>query len=217
MNADLSYLNISEYRNMYENLSPAQLVEFSIKRGEGILTNKGALAINTGKYTGRSPKDRFIVKQGSTTDKINWGKTNLPIDEKIFDKLYDSVIKYLKGKDIFVFNGFVGALKEYSMPIRVICENASQALFATQMFRRPNYDELGNFQPEFNVIAAPGFKARGKEDGINSEAFILINFDKKIILIGGTHYSGEIKKSVFSVMNFLLPQKELCLCTVLQI
>ncbi|CAB1251871.1 phosphoenolpyruvate carboxykinase (ATP) [Clostridium sp. MT-14] len=207
MNGDLTYLNIEGYKNVYRNLSPAQLVEFSIKRGEGLLSDKGALVINTGKYTGRSPKDRFIVKQKSIEDKINWGNSNLPVEEKVFDKLYEKVLDYLKGKDIFVFDGFVGALEEYSMPIKVICENASQALFSTNMFRRPSPDKLKNFQPEFNVIAAPGFKGEGIKDGINSEAFILINFDRKIILIGGTHYCGEIKKSVFSVMNFLLPQK----------
>ncbi|MHC6180744.1 phosphoenolpyruvate carboxykinase (ATP) [Clostridium sp. JNZ X4-2] len=208
MNVDLAYLNIEEYKNVYKNLSPAELIELSIKRNEGFLSDKGALIINTGKYTGRSPKDRFIVKQESIMDKINWGNSNLSIDEKTFDKLYDRVLNYLKDRDIFIFDGFVGALEEYSMPIRVICENASQALFSTQMFRRPDQDKLKYFSPEFNVIAVPDFKANGEEDGINSETFILINFDKKIILIGGTHYCGEIKKSVFSVMNFLLPQRE---------
>ncbi|MCI1945947.1 phosphoenolpyruvate carboxykinase (ATP) [Clostridium luticellarii] len=208
MNMDLTYLNIDRYRAMYRNLPPAKLIELSIKRNEGILSNKGALMINTGKYTGRSPKDRFIVRQKSIVDKINWGNTNLSIDEGTFDRLYNRVLSYLQDRDIFVFDGFVGALSEYSMPIRVICEKASQALFATQMFRRPALDELKNFDPEFNVIAVPDFKACGKNDGINSEAFILINFDKRVILIGGTSYCGEIKKSVFSVMNFLLPQKD---------
>ncbi len=207
MNIDLSYLNINKYRNMYKNLSPAELTEFSIKRGEGFLSNKGALMINTGKYTGRSPKDRFIVNQESIRDKINWGNVNLPIEEDIFNRMYDKILNYIKDKDIFVFDGFVGALKKYTLPIRVICEKASQALFANQLFRRPTEDDLKCFVPEFNIISAPGFKAKGKEDGLNSDAFVLINFDKKIILIGGTSYAGEIKKSVFSVMNFLLPQK----------
>lgn len=207
MNINLQNLNIKDYNKIYRNLSVAELTEFAIKKGEGTLSNKGALVVNTGKYTGRSPKDRFIVKQSSINDKINWGDVNLPIEEAIFDKLYNKVIDYLKGKDLFVFDGFVGAMKEYTLPIRTVCEKASQAMFANQLFRRPNTDDLENFKPEFNIIAAPGFKANGKEDGINSEAFILVNFDKKIILIGGTHYSGEIKKSVFSIMNFLLPQK----------
>ncbi|QXE19868.1 phosphoenolpyruvate carboxykinase (ATP) [Clostridium sp. 001] len=207
MNIDLSYLNINKYRNMYKNLSPSELTEFSIKRGEGFLSNKGALMINTGKYTGRSPKDRFIVNQESIRNKINWGNVNLSIEEDIFNKMYDKILNYISDKDIFVFDGFVGALKKYTLPIRVICERASQALFANQLFRRPTEEDLKCFTPEFNIISAPGFKAKGKEDGLNSDAFILVNFDKKIILIGGTSYSGEIKKSVFSVMNFLLPQK----------
>ncbi|AZV55638.1 phosphoenolpyruvate carboxykinase (ATP) [Clostridium sp. AWRP] len=207
MNIDLSYLNINKYRNMYKNLSPSELTEFSIKRGEGFLSNKGALMINTGKYTGRSPKDRFIVNQESIRNKINWGNVNLSIEEDIFNKMYDKVLNYISDKDIFVFDGFVGALKKYTLPIRVICEKASQALFANQLFRRPMEEDLKCFTPEFNIISVPEFKANGKEDGLNSDAFILVNFDKKIILIGGTSYSGEIKKSVFSVMNFLLPQK----------
>lgn len=208
MNIDmeLESLNISGCKNIYRNLSVAQLTEFAIKRNEGVLSSKGALVVNTGKYTGRSPKDRFIVKQKSIEDKINWGEVNQPIDEKIFNKIYDQVAKYLKGKDVFVFDGFVGASSKYTLPIRTVCECAYEAMFANQLFRRPDIADLSDFQPKFNIIAAPGFKANGKEDGLNSEAFILVNFDKKIILIGGTQYSGEIKKSVFSVMNFLLPE-----------
>ena len=207
MNINLEYLNISNYKNLYRNLSVAELTEFAVKRGEAVLSDKGALVVNTGKYTGRSPKDRFIVKQESVENKINWGNVNLPIDEEVFNKLYDKVIEYLKEKDVFVFDGFVGAMKEYTLPIRVVCERASQAMFANQLFRRPSVADLMDFAPEFNVVSAPGFKANGAEDGINSEAFILVNFDKKVILIGGTQYSGEIKKSIFSIMNFLLPEK----------
>lgn len=207
MNINLEYLNISEYKHLYRNLSVAQLTEFAINRGEAVLSDKGALVVNTGKYTGRAPKDRFIVKQKSVEDKINWGDINFPIDEVIFNKLYDKVIEYLKKKDLFVFDGFVGAMKKYTLPIRVVCEHASQAMFSNQLFRRPSGADLANFIPEFNVVAAPGFKANGAEDGINSEAFIMINFDKKVILIGGTQYSGEIKKAIFTIMNFLLPQK----------
>lgn len=207
MNINLEYLNISEYKNLYRNLSVAELTEFAVRRGEAVLSDKGALVVNTGKYTGRSPKDRFIVKQKSIEDKINWGDVNLSIDEEVFDKLYYKVVEYLKEKDIFMFDGFVGAMKEYTLPIRVVCEYASQAMFANQLFIRPSIADLINFVPEFNVVAVPGFKASGAEDGINSEAFILVNFDKKVILIGGTQYSGEIKKAIFSIMNFLLPEK----------
>jgi len=204
---NLDYLGIKNCKKIYRNLPTADLVEFALKKNEGMFSSTGALVVKTGKYTGRSPKDRFIVKQRSIEDKVNWGDINLPIEENIFDNLYSQVANHLDDKEVFVFDGYVGAMKEYSMPIRVVCEYASQALFSNQMFRRLNKEELENHNPEFTVISVPGFKAKGKEDGINSEAFIIVNFDKKIILIGGTQYSGEIKKSIFSIMNFLLPLK----------
>ena len=204
---NLDYLNIKQYNKIYRNLSIPQLVDFAIKRGEGVLSDKGALVVNTGKYTGRSPKDRFIVKDDITKDVLNWSDVNLPIDESAFDKIQEDVCEYLKGKDLFIFDGYVGALEKYRLPIRVICEYAYQAMFANQMFIRPDKEQLDNHDPEFNVIAVPGLKAKDKENVLNSEAFILINFSKKLILIGGTAYSGEIKKAVFSVMNFLLPKK----------
>lgn len=207
MKINLEHLNIKGYKNLYRNLPVSELVQFAVEKKEGVLSEDGALVINTGKYTGRSPKDRFIVKQKSISDNINWGKVNLPIDENVYENLYKKVTEYLENKDLFVFDGFVGADKEYRLPIRVVCEYASQAMFSNQLFRRPTKAELENHVPEFTVISAPGFKASGKEDGVNSEAFVIINFDKKIILIGGTKYSGEIKKSVFSIMNFLMPQK----------
>lgn len=204
---ELKNMGITTSKNVYRNLSIPELVEKALERGEGVLSDTGALVVKTGKYTGRSPKDRFIVRQKSVDDKINWGDVNLPTTEEVFDNLYNKVMNYLKDKDLFVFDGYVGAMKEYSLPIRVVNELASQALFSNQLFRRLNKEELENHKPEFTVIAAPGYKCRGKEDGVNSEAFVLINFDKKIILIGGTHYAGEIKKSVFSVMNYLMPEK----------
>ena len=207
MSINLDYLNIKDYKTLHRNASAAELVEFAIKRGEANLSDKGALVVNTGKYTGRSPKDRFIVKDDITKDLINWGDVNLSIDEKVFDKLYNDVTNYLKEKELFVFDGHVGALKEYTMPIRVVCERAYEAMFANNMFIRPTEAQLSDHNPYFNVISAPGFKAKGAEDGVNSEAFVLMNFTKRIILIGGTAYCGEIKKSVFSAMNFLLPNK----------
>jgi len=207
MNFNLDYLNIKNYKNLYRNISIPKLIEFAVKREEGVLSDKGALVVNTGKYTGRSPNDRFIVKDNITKDTINWGKGNLSIDEHVFDEIYNDVLDYLKQKDLFMFDGFIGTLKQYTLPIRVICECAYQAMFSNQMFIRPDVEQLSNYIPGFNIISVPGFKARGMEDGINSEAFVLINFSKKIILIGGTAYSGEIKKSAFSVMNFLLPQR----------
>ena len=201
---NLDYLNLYNYKNIYRNLSVPQLIEHSLKRKEGILSDNGALVVNTGKYTGRSPKDRFIVKDDITKDTINWGKVNLPIEEEKFIKLHKDLSNYLVGKNLFIFDGYVGASEKYGMPIRVVCEYASQALFANQIFIRPTEEELEKIEPEFNVICAPGFKAKGKEDGINSEAFILMDFSKKLVLIGGTAYCGEIKKAMFSIMNFLL-------------
>lgn len=208
MNLNLDYLNIKNCNIVGRNLSVAELIECAVKNGEGTLTNNGALDVVTGKYTGRSPKDRFIVKDELTKDKINWGKVNLPIDIAKFDALYDDVVNYLANKDIFVFDGSICALKDYSVKLRVVCEKAYQALFVSNMFIRPTEEELLNHVPEFNIISAPGFKVSAPEKyGINSEAFVIINFSKKIVLIGGTGYSGEIKKAMFSSMNFLLPQQ----------
>lgn len=204
---DLKYLKLSKCSNIFRNLSVSELVIKAICKQEGVLAANGALSIETGKYTGRSPNDRFIVRQKRTEDMINWGSVNIPTDEKTYKNLFEKVTKYLQNKDIFVFDGFVGADKNYTLPIRVICENAAQALFSNQLFIRPQKSELEDFLPEFTIIAAPGFKANAAKDNVNSEAFIIINFDKKIVLIGGTQYCGEIKKSVFSVMNFLLPSK----------
>ena len=208
MDLNLDYLNIKNYNSVSRNLSAAELIECAVKRGEGTLTDKGALDVVTGKYTGRSPKDRFIVKDNVTKDKINWGSVNLPIDGEKFDALYNEVTKYLENKDLFVFDGSICALKDYSVKLRVVCEKAYQALFVNNMFVRPTEEELLNHVPEFNIISAPGFKVSDSEKyGINSEAFVLLNFTKKIVLIGGTGYSGEIKKAMFSSMNFLLPQE----------
>lgn len=204
---NLNYLNIKKCKKIYRNLNVAELVEFAIKNNEGILAENGSLVINTGKYTGRSPKDRFIVKDKITKDLINWSSVNLPIEKERFDKLYEDVINYLEEKELFVFDGYSGASNKYRMSIRVVCEYACQAIFSNQLFVRPTEEELSTIEPEFNIVCAPGFKGNGIADGINSEAFILINFTKKIILIGGTSYCGEIKKAMFSVMNFLLPQK----------
>lgn len=205
--SNLSYLNL-RCKNIYNNLCVSDLVNWAIKNDEGVLADNGALVIHTGKYTGRSPKDRFIVKDSITEDKVNWGSVNLPTNEEVFNNLYNKVKNYLEDKNTYVFDGYVGAEEEYRMPIKVVCEYASQALFANRMFiRRDDIKECDDVKPEFTVISAPGFKADGEKDGINSEAFILMDFTKKIVLIGGTQYSGEIKKSIFSAMNFLLPLK----------
>ncbi|HHW06474.1 MAG TPA: phosphoenolpyruvate carboxykinase (ATP) [Clostridia bacterium] len=194
-------------KKVHFNLSVPQLVEAALARQEGRLTSTGALAVETGKYTGRSPNDRFIVNDPAVRDQIDWGPVNRPIAPDKFHRLYADVLAYLKNKELFVFDGFAGADKTYRMPIRVINEYAWHNLFAHQLFLRPAAGELAHHRPEFTVISAPGFEANPAVHGTNSEAFIIISFTDRLVLIGGTKYAGEIKKSIFSVMNYLLPQK----------
>lgn len=193
--------------NIVNQLSVAQLVEKVIQRNEGVLTSTGAVRATTGKYTGRSPKDKYIVKEASVKDKIDWGAVNQPISEEVFSNLLHKVLEFLKEKDeIFVFKGFAGADPNYRLPIQVINEYAWHNLFAHQLFIRPTEEELANHEAGFTIISAPNFKADPAIDGTKSETFIIISFEKRIVLIGGTEYAGEIKKSVFSVMNYLLPE-----------
>ncbi|MGE5678176.1 MAG: phosphoenolpyruvate carboxykinase (ATP) [Pseudomonadota bacterium] len=192
---------------VHRNLTIGKLVEKAIRNEGAVLSDTGALSINTGKYTGRSPGDRFIVDNPDIHDKIDWGKGNMPISSEKFEKLYDKIQSYIKGRELFVFDGFVGADKQHRMAIRVINEFASQNLFAQQLFIKPKAGELEGFEPEYTIIAAPNCLADPAEDGTNSEAFIILNFTRKLIIIGGSKYCGEIKKAVFTAMNFILPQK----------
>ncbi|MEX0846069.1 MAG: phosphoenolpyruvate carboxykinase [Balneolaceae bacterium] len=206
-NIGLEYLGLEKNKNVFWNLSPAQLYEQAIIRNEAILTKDHALRVLTGKFTGRSPQDKFIVDQPSIHDDIDWGDVNQPISEEVFENLYQKTIDYLKDKDLFVKDLFCGADQQNRLNVRVVSEAAYHALFAHNMFIRPSADELKNHKPEFTVLAAPNLKADPDKDGTRSSTFILCNFDKKIILIGGTLYSGEVKKGIFSVMNYLLPKK----------
>jgi phosphoenolpyruvate carboxykinase (ATP) len=192
---------------VHRNLTVGKLVEAAIKKEGAVLSDTGALSINTGKYSGRSPGDRFIVDQPSIHDKVDWGKVNASISNEKFENLYNKVLNYIKDKELFVFDGFVGADKNYRMPIRVVNEYAWQNLFSTQLLIKPKEGELETFEPEYTVIAAPGCLADAESDGTNSEAFIILNFEKRIVLIGGSKYCGEIKKAIFTVMNFILPMK----------
>ncbi|MCU5530908.1 phosphoenolpyruvate carboxykinase (ATP) [Bacillus cereus] len=196
--------------NAQIQLSVPQLVEKVLMRNEGKLTSTGAVSASTGKYTGRSPKDKFIVKEASVTDKIAWGAVNQPISEEHFNKLYTKVLEYLKEKEeLFVFKGFAGADRNYRLPIQVINEYAWHNLFVHQLFIRPTEEELTTHESEFTIVSAPNFKADPAVDGTNSEAFIMVSFEKRIVLIGGTEYAGEMKKSIFSIMNFLLPEQDI--------
>ncbi|MBY6053244.1 phosphoenolpyruvate carboxykinase (ATP) [Cytobacillus firmus] len=193
--------------NIQVQLSVPQLVEKVLNRNEGSLTSTGAVRATTGKYTGRSPKDKYIVEEASNKDKMDWGSVNQPISEEAFSNLYNKVINYLKEKEeVFVFKGFAGADKKHRMPIQVINEYAWHNLFAHQLFIRPAEDELLDHQAEFTVISAPNFKADPAVDGTKSETFIIISFERRTVLIGGTEYAGEMKKSIFSVMNYMLPE-----------
>jgi phosphoenolpyruvate carboxykinase (ATP) len=200
--------NVLNGDNVCHDLPISQLVESALERKEGKLTSTGALLATTGKYTGRSPQDKYIVEETSVKNKINWGTVNQPISKEIFENLYKKVLGYLKTKDkVYVSKNFAGADKGYRLPIRVINEYAWHNLFARQLFIRPTEAELSTHEAEFTIISAPGFKADPIIDGTNSETFIIISFEKRTVLIGGTEYAGEIKKSIFSIMNYLLPEK----------
>ncbi len=194
--------------NVQVQLSVPQLAEKATSRGEAMLTVDGAVRAETGKYTGRSPKDKYTVEEESTKDQIDWGKVNQPISSEVFDNLYVKVIKYLKERDeLFVFKGFAGADKDSQLSIQVINEYAWHNLFAHQLFIRPTEEELASHVAEFTVVSAPNFKADPAIDGTASETFIIVSLEKKVILIGGTEYAGEMKKSIFGIMNYLLPQQ----------
>ena len=189
------------------NLSTPALVEEAVKRSEGHISHLGPLVVRTGHHTGRSPNDRFIVQEGENRDKVWWGKVNKPIDPAKFDLLYNKLLAFLQGKDLFVQDCYAGADTGNRLAVRLITTNAWHSLFGRNMFIQAPVEDLAGFVPDFTIINTPRFHAIPEVDGTNSESFILVNFAKKIVLIGGTSYAGEIKKSIFSVLNFLLPQK----------
>ncbi|RUA17664.1 MAG: phosphoenolpyruvate carboxykinase (ATP) [Clostridia bacterium] len=188
------------------NLPTAALHDIAVRNREGVTVHRGPLAVRTGQYTGRSPNDRFIVSEPSTRDAIWWGDINRPISEEHFDKLRRQMMVYLEGHQLFVQDVYAGADPEYRLPVRVITETAWHSFFARNMFiLEDDADALSKFVPEFTVIHAPSFTADPDEHGTHSSAFVVINFEKRLVLIGGTSYGGEIKKSIFSVMNYLMP------------
>ena len=207
INHDLSYLGIKNERVNW-NLSPKDLSEISVKNGQAIVTNTGAININTGEFTGRSPLDRFIVKDKITNESVWWGDINKPFDEDKFDLLYQKITKYLSNREIYARDVYACADIKYKLNIRVINEHAWSNLFAHNMFLRPTDDDLKNFAPEWTIINAPGFMADSTIDGTRQHNFAVINFSKKTIIIGGTGYTGEIKKGIFSVLNFILPHQK---------
>ena len=202
----LEKLGIINASAVYRNLTPAQLTEHALRRGEGTLSNTGALVVKTGKYTGRSANDKFIVDTPAVHDEIAWGKVNRPIEKEKYEAIKAKVIAYLQGKEVFIFDGFAGADPKYMKGFRIINELASQNLFIHQLLRRPTAEQLAGFEADYTIIAAPGFKCIPEIDGTRSEAAILVDYEEKMVVICGSQYAGEIKKSVFSVMNYVLPK-----------
>jgi phosphoenolpyruvate carboxykinase (ATP) len=186
-------------------LSPEKLHQLTLDKNQGVESATGALAVNTGEFTGRSPKDRFLVKDEETKDKVWWGDINIPFDTDKFGKLYDKVVDYLSEKEIYVRDSYACADDNYRLNIRVINEYPWSNLFAYNMFLRPEESELENFKEDWIVVNAPGFKADPSVDGTRQANFSILNFSKKIALIGGSGYTGEIKKGIFSALNFILP------------
>jgi phosphoenolpyruvate carboxykinase (ATP) len=204
---DLRDLGLVNLGPVSANRPAAELVELALSRQEGGLTARGALVAYTGSRTGRSPQDRYIVREPGSEAQIDWGKVNRPLDPAAFDRLLARAAAYLQGRPLFISDLQACADPAYRLKVRIIAEKAWHALFARCLFLRPGPGELAGFRPDWTVIAAADFKADPGRDGTRSDAVIALNFARKIVLIGGTHYAGEIKKSIFSVLNYLLPQR----------
>jgi len=196
-------------QNVYWNLGPAELVETALAAGEGQLCDNGALASDTGEFTGRSPKDRFVVKDAITENAVWWGDINIPFASDDFDALYDRVAAYLGGKTVYARDAYACADPAHRLDIRVITELAYSNLFCYNLFLRPTAEELSKAgEPEWTILCAPGFRAVPERDKTRQHNFAILNFTRKIILIGGTGYTGEMKKGIFGVLNFVLPHNK---------
>src|SRR3954453_18592026 len=187
------------------NLGAPQLVEHAVRRREGSLAADGALVVRTGQFTGRSPKDKFIVRDENTDRSVQWGPVNQPMTEAHFDRIYSRMASYWQGQDVYVQDLLVGADPEYTLPVRVVSQLAWHSLFGRQLFIRPNPSD--SHPAQFTILFAPEFQSNPAEDGTNSETAIVINFKKRVVLICGTSYAGEMKKSAFTIMNYLLPAR----------
>ncbi len=198
---------IENVKAVYWNLPTALLYEEAVRRGEGRLGSHGPLIVHTGKHTGRSPNDKFIVREPSSADQVDWGKVNRAIEPKHFDSIRQRMMAYLQGKELFVQDCYAGADPAHRLLLRVITKAAWQSLFARNMFICPPREKLAKHVPQFTVIHAPGFRADPKTEGTNSETAVVVHFGERLVLIGGTFYAGEIKKSIFSVLNYMLPRE----------
>lgn len=197
----------TSFSQVYLNQDANTLIRQTLERGQGTLSDTGALCIQTGKFTGRSPKDRFIVQDRYTVDAVDWGETNIPISPKIFENLLDKMLDFIRGKEIWIRDCFAGSDQAYRLNVRVINTTPWANLFCHHLFLRPSVDDLKNHQQEWVIVQVPEFRADPTIDGTRQENFTIINFTEKMILIGGTAYTGEMKKGIFSVLNFLLPYR----------
>ena len=205
---DLSEHGLHCAGSIHWNLPVEKLVELAVARGEGVYSAHKALVTETGERTGRSPNDKYIVDEASTNSDINWGDVNVSTDLATFNRMRAKVVDYLsKQEDLFVQDLYCGADFSEALPIRVINQNAWHNAFARNMFIRPSADQMNHHYPEFTVFHAPHYEANAEQDGLNSQCFVMVNYDAKEVIIGGTRYAGEIKKSIFSVMNLILPKK----------
>eukprot|EP01132_Coremiostelium_polycephalum_P000207 gene207-272_t len=203
----LNQMGLAHLEAAHWQLNVPELVEHALLHQEGVLADDGSLVCKTGKFTGRSPKDKFVVEDEETRDKVWWGHVNNPLDPQKFDALYARMIEYLKGKCVYIRDSYASAMPAYKLSLRTITTQAWHNLFVHNLFLRLDEKELSTFSPDFLIIFVPGFQANPQIDGTKSENFTIINFTKKIILIGGTGYAGEVKKSVFTIFNYLLPEK----------
>ena len=202
----LENLGLSNLNQVYWNLGTEALYEEAVFRREGKIAKDGPMLVSTGKHTGRSANDKFVVREPSTENHVWWGQYNRPFSPDKFDELYQRLQGYLQGRDIFVQDCYVGADPDYRMPVRIITEFAWHSMFARNMFIVPETnEEARRLTPEFTVIAVPGFQALQQIDQTNSQTFIVLNFAERVCIIGNTQYGGEIKKAIFTVMNYLLP------------
>jgi phosphoenolpyruvate carboxykinase (ATP) len=202
----LERFGVEDLGAVHENLPPARLVEASVRRREGMISGSGALVVRTGKRTGRSPKDRFIVENDLTREAVDWGTGNKAFPSEAFGALLEKAASYIENlEEIYVVDAYAGADPRYRLNVHVVTEHAWQALFARQLFRRPSREEIEAFEPDWTVISVPGFLTEPEEDGTESETFVGIDFERKVVLVCGTAYAGEIKKSIFTVLNFVLP------------
>jgi phosphoenolpyruvate carboxykinase (ATP) len=205
---DLKVHGLLNPGQVHANLSPAAFVELALARGEGLLTADGAFVAYTGVRTGRSPQDRYLVPETKTPDAIHWGPINRAMEPARFERLHSKMLAYLQGRELFLTDGWACADPAHRLPIRVIAEKAWHALFAQLLLLRPPRSELAGFRPGLTILHACDLHADPAADGTRSNVFILLNLERRLVLIGGTHYAGEIKKAVFSFLNYLLPQRD---------